>query len=507
MSALHQPAFPAPPPTRLLRPEPPLPQRLPRWSFVVLGVSALLRLFDDVSGADVWWLWGPPAAFIGCVWGAWAEERLYYRSSHRAGALRVLQLSLQSIAWVPGFLAALLLLVPAVGVIGLTLAVGSFWFSSASQGSFATMVVDRLLSSTKTLFRTRLTVAIFVMMVLSVVAGICAGAVALFVVNGAWAGDLTGSIKVTGDPKDIERGLAWVRAHPQVILAGAASLAAIIGVPSWLSTSGKLADAAMYRLRPLSRAFDAIAGGERDVRVEEGGSVDFIELNRKFNGMVQALADAERMEDAFGRYVSKKVLERIRAQHGEAVIPAQLRNASVFFADVRGYTALSERLPPEAVVALLNRYLAQVVELVEKHEGYLNKFIGDAVVVVFNGPVEQADHAERAVRCALDLQAMVARENKSGTFAEAGELKIGVGVATGPMVCGNVGGPSQMEYTVIGDTVNLSARLTSAAGPTEVWVSEATRQACTSAFAFEALPELKVKGKEKPVVPYRVVTA
>jgi adenylate cyclase len=98
---------------------------------------------------------------------------------------------------------------------------------------------------------------------------------------------------------------------------------------------------------------------------------------------------------------------------------------------------------------------------------------------------------------------MVARENQSGAFAEAGELKIGVGVATGPMVCGNVGGPSQMEYTVIGDTVNLSARLTSAAGPTEVWVSEATRLACP-ALKFEALPEIKVKGKEKPVVPYRV---
>ncbi len=125
-----------------------------------------------------------------------------------------------------------------------------------------------------------------------------------------------------------------------------------------------------------------------------------------------------------------------------------------------------------------------------------------ALVVVFNGPLDQVDHAERAVRYALALQAEVAQINAEGVLPEIGALRIGVGIATGPMVCGNVGGPTQMEYTVIGETVNLSARLTSMAGPGEVWVSEATAKAAPS-FTYTLLPEVKLKGKEKSVAPLR----
>lgn len=505
MSALQTTAFTAPAPTRLLLPVPPTAQPLPRWLLVPIVIGCVGRLIGQLIHQELAWLWQPPMVLAGCVLGAWFEERVYYRHSERGGVARVALLLLQSLAWLPAFAAGgLVLLIPGVGAAGAAIAVAGSWFSSASLGSLATLVLDRALTSTNTRFRTRLMVAIFVLMLMSVVAGLFAGSVALLVVNADWSSIEAANFSID-DQKNMtgQQVAEYMRGHAPEVFASFAGLAAVIGIPSWISSAAKLADAAMYRLRPLSRAFDEIGAGKRDVRVEEAGSLDFIDLNRRFNGMVKALGDAERMEDAFGRYVSKKVLERIRAQHGQAVIPAQLRNATVFFADVRGYTALSERLEPEAVVALLNRYLAHVVELVEKHEGYLNKFIGDAVVVVFNGPVEQPDHAERAVRCAVELQAMVARENASGSFAEAGELKVGVGIATGPMVCGNVGGPSQMEYTVIGDTVNLSARLTSAAGPTEVWVSEATAQACPG-LKFEALPEIKVKGKEKMLVPYKV---
>jgi adenylate cyclase len=220
--------------------------------------------------------------------------------------------------------------------------------------------------------------------------------------------------------------------------------------------------------------------------------------------MVTALERSERMERAFGVYVSGQVLELIRAQHGEAAIPAALRDASVFFADIRGFTSLSERLSPEAVVGFLNRYFARVVQVVDRHQGYLNKFIGDAVVVVFNGPMDQPDHATRAMRCALELQAEVRAMNEAKAFPELGELRVGVGIATGPMVCGNIGSPTQMEYTVIGDTVNLSARLTSHAGAAEVWASEATVAKLPEDLQATALEPIKVKGKEKPVTPFRV---
>ena len=212
------------------------------------------------------------------------------------------------------------------------------------------------------------------------------------------------------------------------------------------------------------------------------------------------------MERAFGSYVSGHLLERIRAQHGEAVLPPTSREASVFFADIRGFTSFSERLSPEALVSVLNRYFAHVVELVEAHQGYLNKFIGDAVVVVFNGPIDQPDHAERAVRCALALQEEVARLNRGGRLPRGrARWRSGVGVATGPMVCGNIGSQRQMEYTVIGDTVNLASRLTAPGqrrrglgqrgdGP---WPPGGRRP-------WSPLPALQVKGKEAPVLAYRV---
>jgi adenylate cyclase len=266
----------------------------------------------------------------------------------------------------------------------------------------------------------------------------------------------------------------------------------------------RLAEAVMERLRPLSKALELVGAGTRSVRVEEAGSRDFIEVSQRFNQMVTALERSERMERAFGVYVSGQVLELIRAQHGEAAIPAALRDASVFFADIRGFTSLSERLSPEAVVGFLNRYFARVVQVVDRHQGYLNKFIGDAVVVVFNGPMDQPDHATRAMRCALELQGEVRAMNEAKAFPELGELRVGVGIATGPMVCGNIGSPTQMEYTVIGDTVNLSARLTSHAGATEVWASEATVANLPADLQATALEPIKVKGKEKPVTPFRV---
>ena len=155
-------------------------------------------------------------------------------------------------------------------------------------------------------------------------------------------------------------------------------------------------------------------------------------------------------------------------------------------------------------MGVLNRYFDEVVELVEAHQGYLNKFIGDAVVVVFNGPLDQPDHAERAVRLRDRAPGEVARLNREGAFPEVGELKVGVGVATGPMVCGNIGSSRQMEYTVIGDTVNLASRLTSKAGAGEVWINAEAARHLPDGLPAIPLEPIKVKGRPFAIVPYRV---
>ena len=303
---------------------------------------------------------------------------------------------------------------------------------------------------------------------------------------------------------ELSEALAWVTAHPTEVVLLIHGLAALLALPVILSAATKLAEAVMDRIHPLAAAFDAVAAGERDVVVEEGGSSDFRRLAASFNRMLASLALAERMERAFGLYVSGHLMERIRGQHGEARIPPSLREATVFFCDVRGFTSMSERLAPEEVVAVLNTWFERVVAEVDRHQGYLNKFIGDAVVVVFNGPIDQPDHAARATRCAISLQEACAELNAQGAFAKVEALRVGVGVATGPMVCGNVGGARQMEYTVIGDTVNLSSRLTSLAGAGEVWVSEATAAALPAELPSVAQEPVKVKGKALAVLPHRV---
>ena len=238
----------------------------------------------------------------------------------------------------------------------------------------------------------------------------------------------------------------------------------------------------------------------------ESGSREFREVAHQFNEMVEALGLSERMERAFGLYVSGPVLDRIRTQHGEALIAAARRDATVFFADLRDFTAISERLNPETLLAVLNRFFDRVVDVVAGHEGYLDNFLGDAVLVVFNGPIDQPDHAQRAVRCACAIQSVLAEMNAAGAFPEVGRLGLGVGVATGPLVAGNVGGATRTRYTVIGDTVNLAERLCGAAPAGGVWINRACRDRAGDQVRTRELPPLTVKGKAAAVEVFSVET-
>ncbi len=503
---------------QILRPDVPTPAPPPRWPVVALAISAVAAAVSAlVPGRTVEWISAAVVlpGFVGvAVLALRLEDRWYHAASRRSLGTR---LALGALTPPCAVLATALVLVllAAVGLGGggafpswLRNSVGfaGLWFAGASVGSTVILVINEGVSRLVKGFRARVTAAVLALLALSALVNalVLLAAMASFGAIAASGDDLTLSIGLGGTTYTGAEAKRLVLDHPAWTGAAWFTFAFVLTLPVALAASWRLADAVMERLRPLAKALTLAGQGSRAVRVEEAGSTDFIEVNRRFNEMVAALDRTERMERAFGVYVSGHVLERIRAQHGEAVIPASLREASVFFADIRGFTALSEKLSPEQVVAFLNRYFARVVALVDRHDGYLNKFIGDAVVVVFNGPVDQPDHSGRALRCAVALQALVHEMNAAHEFPEVGELKVGVGVATGPMVCGNIGGAQQMEYTVIGDTVNLAARLTSHAGPGEVWASEATVAALPEGLAATPLEPIKVKGKEKPVLPYRV---
>jgi adenylate cyclase len=225
--------------------------------------------------------------------------------------------------------------------------------------------------------------------------------------------------------------------------------------------------------------------------------------------------EQERMlKELFGRYVSSEVLHEV-LRHPEGVaIEGQERTASILFADIRGFTATSAGQPPRDVIAWVNDYFAAMSEVIERNGGFLNKFIGDGLMVVFGVPVSKGDQedAERAVRAALQmLERLEGLNRENAARAAQGmwrpPIRIGVGIHTGPLAAGNVGSPRRMEYSVIGETVNLAARLESATRAFEgvdLVISPATEKLVRDRFVTEVLGTGEAKGFRERVQMYTV---
>jgi adenylate cyclase len=218
--------------------------------------------------------------------------------------------------------------------------------------------------------------------------------------------------------------------------------------------------------------------------------------------------DKRRVREMFGRYVTPAYVARL-AEHPEALELGGERVAlTVLFSDIRGFTSLSERLPPEEVIGLLNQYLDAMVEVVFRHEGTIDKFIGDAVMAFWGAPLPVADHARRAMDAALDMRAELDRLNAGWSATGAAPtLRIGVGIHTGEAVVGNIGSLSRkLDYTAIGDTVNLASRLEGLNKEygTTILVSDATAAAAGPGYELHDLGEVRVKGKEREVAIYEL---
>jgi adenylate cyclase len=172
------------------------------------------------------------------------------------------------------------------------------------------------------------------------------------------------------------------------------------------------------------------------------------------------------------------------------------------FADVRGFTTYSEQAPPEDVVKLLNEYFTLATEIIFNREGTLDKFLGDAVMAFFNAPEEQADHPYRAVDAALALQRAIAERNVS---VDGEALTFGIGVHLGDVVVGNIGTSKAMNYTAIGDTVNVAKRLQERALPGQVLITEEVYQRLGNTVEAEYMGEMSIKGRQQPVHVYHLL--
>jgi adenylate cyclase len=216
--------------------------------------------------------------------------------------------------------------------------------------------------------------------------------------------------------------------------------------------------------------------------------------------------EKRKMQRLFGQYVSKDVYEQLVANPELARLGGQRRQMTVLFSDIRGFTTVSERGEPEEIVGMLNEYFTRMVAIVFAHKGTLDKFVGDMVMALFGAPLDDPHHAEHAVDAALEMIRELNRLNEKWSAEGRPVLDIGIGISTGPMIAGNIGSEAIMSYTVIGDAVNLGARLESLNKEygTRIIISEATREALSGRYLYRPLGDVVVKGKTRPVAIYEV---
>lgn len=260
-------------------------------------------------------------------------------------------------------------------------------------------------------------------------------------------------------------------------------------------------------IQALVKSMTEIGRGNFDERMGESSTDEFGQVATTLNEMVEGLRQRDMLKGVFARYVSDKILDKM-LQRGELPgIQGDRRKVTVLFSDIRNFTALSEQLSPEDVVLILNEYFEAMVDIIFKHQGTLDKFMGDGMMVVFGAPEDDPYQEEHAIRAALEMSRELKRLCTRWKYANFGSIGIGIGINTGTAIVGNIGSHRHMEYTAIGDTVNLASRieaLTKTVGHS-ILVTEYTYVTVRNLFRFRRIDECTIKGKRDMVTIHAVL--
>mgnify|MGYP001476350639 FL=1 len=232
-----------------------------------------------------------------------------------------------------------------------------------------------------------------------------------------------------------------------------------------------------------------------------------IDVNGNLEGLVIAIediSDVSKVKNTFKRYVSKQVVDNLLEDDTKLNLGGEEREVTILFTDIRGFTSMSENMKPEEVVTTLNEYFSEMIDIVFKYNGTLDKIIGDELMVVFGAPLAAEDDTERALNTAVEMQNKIKELNNIRKKRKEKPVLVGAGINKGYVVSGNIGSRDMMDYTVIGDTVNLGSRLCSAAGPGEIIVSKEVTKNEDKHFNFEELEPINVKGKKDKINIFKV---
>jgi len=266
---------------------------------------------------------------------------------------------------------------------------------------------------------------------------------------------------------------------------------------------------AIWMARGISKPVQRLVEGV--TRIEQGTYTEPVEVTRRdelgqlavaFNEMAAGLEERDRVRDLLGKNVSREIASELLRR--PTALGGEVKEVTVMFTDLRGFTSLSERMPPEQLLDALNEYFTIITRTIEEHGGVVDKYIGDAVMAIFGAPLEAADHPARAVRCAEALQRVLGQYEDERRRANLPPLATGIGLATGAVIAGNMGSESRHNYTVIGDAVNLAARLQDQTKQFKVncVIAHSTAEASGELDRLRPLGETEVRGKQKPVAVY-----
>ena len=247
-----------------------------------------------------------------------------------------------------------------------------------------------------------------------------------------------------------------------------------------------------------------IEKGNYDIRLSPVYRDEIGQLTYSFREMGKGLKEREKIKDAFGKFVNKEIADR--AMRGELKLGGERKEAAIFFSDLRGFTAVSESLRPEEVVSFLNAYFTKMVQFISYTHGIVDKYIGDAIMAHWGAVGGKGNSTENAIQASLLMRGAVVEFNQEykGKYPS---VNIGIGINTGPVISGQIGSEERLEYTVIGDAVNLASRIEALNKPfaTDILISENSAVFVKGLFKLEAMPSIRVKGKEKPQSIYAVV--
>jgi class 3 adenylate cyclase len=260
-------------------------------------------------------------------------------------------------------------------------------------------------------------------------------------------------------------------------------------------------------LQALGAFAHRIGTGDLTARLSLSGRDVAGRLAKTLNEMAAGLEERDHVKEVFGRYIATQVSDKILS--GQVNLGGESRNVTILFSDIRNFTATAEQMTPTQVVTFLNDYFSEMVEAVFEQNGMLDKFLGDGLMAVFGAFGDAPDHPRRAVMAALRMKALLAKINGERSVAGKAPIAIGIGIHSDEVIVGNIGSRKRLEFTVVGDGVNVSSRLQGLNKEfgTTILVSETTFQALEGEFECRQMPEAALRGRAKELKFYEVVSA